>query len=142
MNIQKIPRWVLPQAELRRRIAAILAARKTNGWTPTALGVAMGLFDPASDVMGKCTRGKWIGTGEQVRMSRVLHLIETERMKPQQVLCNIGRGVGLTTVAMRVQAPPMEKPKAVFSANVGRRGIKLSIERNRPYTEAELFLEI
>lgn len=133
--------WILPQAELRRRICKILDARETNGWTPTTLGEAMELFDPAADVCGKAQRGKWIGPNEQVRMSRVVHLIETGRLTTTQVLAN--RGIWVTTrkVPIRCEPDAPPEPMTQIRASVGRRGVRLQITKRRPATEAELYLE-
>lgn len=136
-----LPHWILPQAELRRRICKLLDERDTNGWTPTLLGEAMELSDPSADVCGKAQRGKWIGPNEQLRMCRVVHLIETGRLTTTEVLANRGHWITARKVAIRVEPEAPARPTTAFRASVGRRGVRLQMSRTRQASHSELYLE-
>ena len=133
--------FVLPQAELRRRISKLLDERESNGWTPTALSEAMEL-NSSTDLHAKFQRGKWMSRNEQIRASRILHLIETGRLKPVTTLINRGWRVGTTTRAMRCEPEAPPPPKTLFRVQVSpRRGLSLKIEKERIYSDADLYLK-
>ena len=134
-----IPEWVYTQDEVRQKLKGILDTRSENGWTPTALAEAMGM--ECTNVIGKA-KGGWIGTGEQVRMSRVLREIEAGRLIPGKALYNrgmFGFAVSSKTVAQRVQAPEPPPPKMQLTAKVCKRGLVLQMDKPRLYSHAELY---
>jgi len=129
---------------------AMLDNKAQNGWTPTALGVAAQLWsnprkpyskDAGEELLKRCKYGQYMPRKWQISLSRVLHLIDTNRLKPEWVPCpGNKRQHGMTVRAVRCDPPPDQPKPTQLACRVGRGGITLTLRKPRTYTDAELYL--
>lgn len=122
--------WILSRDEIRRRVAKILA--ENPAWTYRALADAASVNHKKLGHM--VLDQEYIGPNQQVRLSRMIHLVETGRLVPVKIRQPTG---GRPIVAAEVREVPLQV-KTQMAVGVGRFGPKLRMSQVRDYSWQEL----
>lgn len=131
LDPEKYP-FLLTIQEIRRRVPLLLK----QGWTYTALATAFGWHKPGARawVASKCVRAnRAITNFEQIRISRVLYLIESGWMKPDRDK-SVRRGAGQKPILCD-PPPPVPVPTIVMTPN----GVGLAMRARPVYPMHVLF---
>lgn len=132
-----LPDWVLPQQEIRQRLAVLLKNWKVNGWSAVAIAEAADMGEYGSNFCQSLAYyGNFMGIGPQIRLSRVLRLIDSGLLAPRKVFTG---KVGRPKIEAHLLAnPPPPKIRTQVTVGISRTGPKLRVRRSRDYSFDEL----